>query len=82
MEFQSFDKFTELLAESKIFESGGAFDGLDKIPAEYQKPTFDELNKQFIKPVLKLGKDDMGVLGSTFKKKPGQSSGDLDIALN
>lgn len=78
MEFKLFEQFTE----SRLLESGNAFDGTVPIPAEYQKPTFKILENQFIKKVLGLKSDEYGVLGSTFKKKTGTSSGDIDIAVN
>jgi len=78
MEFTRFEQYTE----DRLLESGGAFDGVVPIPAEYQKPTFDVIHKQFITKVLGLKKGEYGTLGSTFKKKPGTSSGDIDIAVN
>jgi hypothetical protein len=78
MAFKLFEQFIE----DRVFESGNAFDGVVPIPAEYQKPTFEILENQFIKKVLGLKSDEYGVLGSTFKKKPGTSSGDIDIAVN
>jgi hypothetical protein len=78
MEFKLYDDYLE----SRLLESGNAFDGVVPIPAEYQKPTFDIIEKQFINKVLGLKKGEYGVLGSTFKKKPGTSSGDIDISVN
>lgn len=78
MEFKLFEAFVE----ERLLESGNAFNGTHPIPAEYQKPTFDVLLKTFIKPVLGLNKDEYGVLGSTFKKKTGSTSGDIDISVN
>jgi hypothetical protein len=78
MHFKLFEQYVE----SRVLESGNAFAGTEPIPAEYQRPTFDVIEKEFITKVLGLKKDEYGVLGSTFKKKTGTTSGDIDIAVN
>jgi hypothetical protein len=75
-------KLFEQHSEERLLESGNAFDGVVPIPAEYQRPTFEVIEKEFITKVLGLKKGEYGVLGSTFKKKKGTSSGDIDIAVN
>lgn len=81
---KTFEQFTEEITskDEDLSESMGAFDGLSPIPAEYQRPTFDVIEKDFLKKVLKLKPDEYTTLGSTFKKRPGETSGDIDIAVN
>lgn len=81
MEILSFREFLNEKLSIKLRESGNVFGGTSPIPAERQYPTFDVLKKEFFS-VLGIEKDGWVPLGSTFKKKPGTSSGDMDFAIN
>jgi len=65
-----------------IEEGGNAVSPVSPILSEYQKPTFDVLEKEVLQGVLKLKPGEYKALGSTFKKKPGTSSGDMDVAID
>lgn len=73
---KSFHQFKTVLAEG-----GNAVAGVSRINQENSMPTVEKIIKDFL-PKLKLKKTDIATLGSTGKKAPGQSSGDIDIALS
>jgi len=73
MNFKKFVQFIE--------EGGKAVENVSPIKAEYQKATFKDFEDKVLKGVLKLNKKEYKPLGSTFKKLPGASSGDMDIAV-
>lgn len=62
-------------------EGGGAVSDVDRINQENVEDTLKEISKKIIKP-LKITEKDIGLLGSTGKRKPGGSSGDIDIAID
>jgi hypothetical protein len=64
-----------------IKEGGKAVKGVDRINQENVKDTLESISKGIIK-VLKISDKDTGLLGSTGKKLPGGSSGDIDIAID
>lgn len=67
--------------KTTLTEGGNAVAGVSRINQENSMPTVNQIIKDFL-PKLKLKKSDIAVLGSTGKKAPGQSSGDIDIALS
>ena len=64
-----------------IKEGGGAVGDVDRINQENVEATLKAISTKIIKP-LKITNKDIGVLGSTGKRKPGGSSGDIDIAID
>ena len=64
-----------------INEGGNAVAGVSRINQENSMPTVNKVIKEFL-PKLKLKKTDIALLGSTGKKAPGQTSGDIDMALS
>jgi len=68
-------------SEKAINESGTAFDDAVRINAENVDATIEDFKEKFCK-FSKISKDDVVPLGSTGKRLPGQSSGDLDLGVN
>jgi hypothetical protein len=66
----------------KLDEGGNAVEGVGPIRAEDTMPTLQDLENKILTRFLRLGKGDYAALGSTGKKLPGQSSGDIDIAID
>ena len=64
-----------------IKEGGKAVKNVDRINQENVKDTLKSISTGIIK-VLKITDKDTGILGSTGKKRPGGSSGDIDIAID
>jgi len=64
-----------------LTEGGSAIPGMSPINQENVAATVDEIYKKLL-PALKIKQDDTAMLGSTGKKKPGESSGDMDIAVS
>ncbi len=64
-----------------IKEGGGAVGDVDRINQENVEATLKEISTKIIGP-LKITSKDIGILGSTGKRKPGGSSGDIDIAID
>ena len=64
-----------------IKEGGGAVGDVVRINQENVEATLKAISTKIIKP-LKITTKDIGVLGSTGKRKPGGSSGDIDIAID
>ena len=64
-----------------IKEGGGAVGDVDRINQENVEATLKAISTKIIKP-LKITSKDIGILGSTGKKKPRGSSGDIDIAID
>lgn len=64
-----------------IKEGGNAVKDVDRINQENVADTLKDISKKIIK-VLKISDKDTGLLGSTGKKKPGGSSGDIDMAID
>lgn len=64
-------------------EGGNAIVGSVRINYENMEATIDKLYKDIL-PKLKLSKKDIALLGSAApgKKRPGESSGDLDVAVD
>lgn len=73
---KSFAQFKEVLNEG-----GFAVPGVTRINQENVAATLEAIYRDFL-PKLKLKKKDIALLGSTGKKAPGQSSGDIDMALS
>lgn len=71
MPLKSFKQFTE---------SGNAIKGLSRINQENVDATLQDVYKKLL-PVLKIKKGDTTLLGSTGKKLPGGSSGDVDLGI-
>lgn len=66
----------------KIFEGGKAVANVMPIKAEETMPTLKDIDKKILTRFLKLKGKDWAALGSTGKKLPGQTSGDIDIAID
>ena len=64
-----------------IKEGGGAVGDVDRINQENVEATLKAISTKIIKP-LKITTKDIGILGSTGKRKSGGSSGDIDIAID
>lgn len=62
-------------------EGGNAVKGVSPINQENVAATLKKLYSTVL-PVLGLKKKDTALLGSTGKKKPGESSGDIDMAVD
>lgn len=67
--------------ESIISESGHMFDDTTRINQENVKQTLTDIYSSVF-PALKLQQKYTALLGSAGKKKPGQSSGDIDVAID
>lgn len=65
-----------------LYEGGNAVSGVGPIRSEDTLGTLKDIETKILKRFLGLGKDDYAALGSTGKKLPGQSSGDIDIAID
>lgn len=74
---ESFVTFGEWL----ICEGGNAVDGVTRINQENVAATVQSIQSNLL-PLLRLTKNDIRVIGSTGKKNPGGSSGDIDIAIS
>ncbi len=66
----------------KLFEGGKAVANVMPIKAEETMPTLKDIDKKILTRFLKLKGKDWAALGSTGKKLPGQTSGDIDIAID
>lgn len=64
-----------------LTEGGNAVPNVSRINQENVEATLIDLWKEFL-PKLKLKKTDIALLGSTGKKRPGDTSGDIDAALS
>ena len=64
-----------------IKEGGGAVGDVVRINQQNVEATLKAISTKIIKP-LKITTKDIGILGSTGKRKPGGSSGDIDIAID
>jgi len=62
-------------------EGGNSVKNVTRINQENVAQTLKDIDKVLAKK-LKLGKESMMPIGSTGKKAPGESSGDIDIALD
>lgn len=73
------EKFIE---STNLNEGGKAVPNVGPIKAEHTLPTLQDLERKILTRFLRLGKSDYAALGSTGKKLPGQSSGDIDVAVD
>ena len=73
---KSFIQFKETLNEG-----GNAVGGVVRINQENTQATVDNIFSELL-PKLKLKNTDAALLGSTGKKAPKSSSGDIDMALS
>lgn len=64
-----------------IVEGGNAVPDVVRINQENSIPTVNKLFSEFL-PKLKIKKNHTAILGSTGKKAPKQSSGDIDVAIS
>lgn len=64
-----------------LLESGNAVSGARPINQENVEETLKNLYKTIF-PILKITEKDIRLLGSTGKKRPGESSGDIDLAVD
>lgn len=60
---------------------GKAVKNVTRINQENVQPTLDYIYKTLL-PYININKNDTSLLGSTGKKLPGGSSGDIDLAIN
>ena len=68
-------------SDKMVNESGSAFDDVVRIDAENVDDTIADFKKKFCK-FAKIKDNDVVPLGSTGKRLPGQSSGDLDLGIS
>jgi hypothetical protein len=68
-------------ANKLITEGGNAIEGVSRINQENVAATMDSVYKKLL-PLLGIAKDQTAVLGSTGKKLPGGTSGDIDLAVD
>lgn len=71
----------KLLTFKTFIESGNAIKGLARINQENVDATLNDVYKKVL-PILKIKKGDTVLLGSTGKKLPGGSSGDVDLGVS
>lgn len=64
-----------------LVEGGSAIPGMSPINQENVEATLSDLYSKIL-PALKITQADVASLGSTGKKKAGESSGDIDIAVS
>lgn len=64
-----------------ITEGGNAIEGVSRINQENVSATMDDVYRKLL-PLLGITKDHTALLGSTGKKLPGGSSGDMDLAVD
>lgn len=76
-ERKDFLSFSEWL----VLEGGNAVSGVTRINQENVAATVQSIQSTLL-PLLRLTKSDIRVIGSTGKKNPGGSSGDIDIAVS
>jgi hypothetical protein len=69
------------ITKKLITEGGNAIEGVSRINQENVAATMDSVYKKLL-PLLGIGKDQTAVLGSTGKKLPGGTSGDIDLAVD
>jgi hypothetical protein len=67
--------------KQQLSEGGNAVKGVGPINQENSIPTYNKILSEFL-PKLKLKNKHVASLGSTGKKGPKQTSGDIDIALD
>jgi len=67
---------------NKLYEGGNAVSNVMPIRAEDTIPTLKDIDTKILSRFLKLKKNEWAALGSTGKKLPGQSSGDIDLAID
>jgi hypothetical protein len=63
-------------------EGGNAVSNVVPIRSEDTIPTLKDIDTKILKRFLKLKGKDWAALGSTGKKLPGQTSGDIDLAVD
>ena len=68
-------------ANKLITEGGNAIEGVSRINQENVAATMDSVYKKLL-PLLGITKDQTAILGSTGKKLPGGTSGDIDLAVD
>lgn len=66
----------------EINEGGNAIPNVSRINQENVSATLEKLDKEILSGLFGLKKDEYALLGSTGKKLPGGSSGDIDIAVS
>lgn len=67
--------------KSMLIEGGNAVKGASPINQENVAATLTHLYKTIL-PAIGITKNDLKLLGSTGKKRPGESSGDIDMAVD
>ena len=77
--------FKEFILEKRmkvrLIEGGAAVKSSSRINQDNVEETLKTIHTQLL-PVLKITKDNTANLGSTGKKKSGDSSGDIDLAID
>ena len=64
-----------------VVEGGNALDGVVRINQENVQATLSDIYSKLF-PALKLDDTNTAILGSTGKRLPGGSSGDIDIGID
>lgn len=78
---KTMDQQQKEVYKEEILKEGGAATGGSPIPAEYTMNMYNDVVK-IVSSTFKLNKKDFRPLGSTGKKKAGDFSGDIDIAVD
>ena len=74
-------KFKRWLSEIYLIEGGNAIQGVIPIHQENVEATMNDAYKKIL-PALGITQTDTALLGSTGKKNPHSSSGDIDMAIS
>ena len=69
------------LIDALLFEGGNAVKSSSRINQENVASTYSDIVKRLLKKI-NLKERDVSMLGSTGKKRPGGSSGDMDLAID
>lgn len=77
----SFKEFLEDYRQELIVEGGNAIAGVVPIHQENVAATMESIYKKIL-PAIGITKSDSALLGSTGKKNPHSSSGDIDMAVS
>lgn len=79
--YKIFESFKEFLAAKNVNEGGNAIASAARINQENVESTLNDIYNRLL-PKLGLKKEDTALLGSTGKKNPGSSSGDIDLGID
>lgn len=72
---------TRQKARTLLTEGGNAVEGVSRINQENVQATLQDIYSKLL-PILGISQKDTALLGSTGKKLPGGTSGDMDLAID